>query len=243
MLRNKHFSQSRSETILLLTTNVLASLPGVVVSRYFRGLNSCLFCLPVFVFFFFPKVTLPQRIVLAFGEISTNNYVMENVPYRTIAVELAAVPARGTACSGFMQEKGQRMGLVAMHVPTDLAVPVSGEKRAMPPWWSLPGAQPGGATPGCLQVCCCDLPMCSHATKCSCWQGGENGPAFLGFFPHPLLSKQTHSCKRATSVFKRRHVTFQNLNFSLDCACCHLCNLLFSRSVNAALWGCASKRG
>lgn len=63
------------------------------------------------------------------------------------------------------------------------------------------------------------------------------------FLSSTPLSKQTHNCKWETSVFERRYVTFENLNFSSNHVCHHLCNLLFSGSVNVALRVCASKRG
>lgn len=240
MLWNKRFSQSRSAAILLLTSNVLASLPWAVVSRCFLGLSPCLLCLPVF----FPKVTLLQRIVLAFGEIPTDNYVMGNVPYRTVAAELAAAPARGTARSSFMQERrGSALGPGDTRVPAGWAAAASREEGAVPLWWSLPGAHPGDATPGRLQTCAAVTFPCAPVPESALDGKAVKMVLLCLLFPRPLLSKQTHSCKRATSVFKRRHVTFQNLNFPPNRACCHLCNLLFSRSVNVALWGCASKRG
>lgn len=68
--------------------------------------------------YFFSKVTLPWGIVLAFGEIRTDNYVMGNVPYWTVAAKLAVTPARGTARSSFMQERrGSALGLGTVCVP------------------------------------------------------------------------------------------------------------------------------
>lgn len=80
----------------LLTSNVLASLPWVLVSRYFLGLNPCLLCLPIF----FPKATLTGRVVLAFGEIRTDNDVRGTVPYRAVAA--APVRGRGRGCAAAM---------------------------------------------------------------------------------------------------------------------------------------------
>lgn len=103
--------------------------------------------------YFFPKVTLPQRIVVAFGKVCTDNYVMGNVPYRRVVVKLAVVPARGMACSSFMQErKGSTLGLGATRVPDGQAGAAIREEEAVPQWWSLLGAHPGSATPGHLQT-------------------------------------------------------------------------------------------
>lgn len=67
-------------------------------------------------------------------------------------MELAVVPARGTACSSFMRErKGSTLGLGATRVPDGQAGAAIREEEAVPQWWSLLGAHPGGATPGHLQ--------------------------------------------------------------------------------------------
>lgn len=91
---------------------------------------------------------------MAFGEVRTDNYVMGNVPYQRATVELEVVPAKGTACSSFMQErKGSTLGLGATHVPDSQAGAAIREEEAVSLWWSLLGAYPGRATPGHLQKC------------------------------------------------------------------------------------------
>lgn len=56
----------------------------------------------------------------------------------------------------------------------------------------------------------------------------------LGFFPPPIFLNK-HVAASGQLLFSRGDVTSQNLNFSLNCVCCHLCKLLFSESVNTAL--------
>lgn len=103
--------------------------------------------------YFFPKVTPPRRIVVAFGKVCTDNYVMGNVPYWRVTVELAVVLARGMACSSLMQEtKGSTLGLGAIHVPDCQSGAAIREEEAVSLWWSLLGAHPGGAAPGHLQT-------------------------------------------------------------------------------------------
>lgn len=59
------------------------------------------------------------------------DYVMSNVSYRTVTVELAAAPARGMARSSFMQER--RGGVLG---PGAVCVAVSWARggRGCPPW-------------------------------------------------------------------------------------------------------------
>lgn len=90
---------------------------------------------------------------MAFGEVRTDNYVMGNVPYRRVMVELAVVPARTMACSSFMQERrGSTLGLGATRVPDSQAGAAIREEEAVSLWWSLLGAHPAGATSRRLQT-------------------------------------------------------------------------------------------
>lgn len=71
---------------------------------------------------------------------------MGNVPYQRVTVQLAVVPARGMACSSFVQErKGSTLGLGATRVPDSQAGAAIREEEAMvvtmvvpagsSPWW------------------------------------------------------------------------------------------------------------
>lgn len=139
---------------------------------------------------------------MAFGEIHTDNDVTGTVPYRAVAAALV----RGRAGSRSVQErKGSAAGPGATCVPAGGAGSASGEEGAVMPPWSLPAAQPGGATPfGHLQphaaVVCPRAPMPESAL------GGKAVNmallCLLGFFFPPLfLSK--HIAASGQLLFSR----------------------------------------